>query len=137
MQPDPPSSTASSGKFDSVFQKRKLTPLEEIPPALTSNMKSLERHGRHGWDDRPLLQRHFAELSTEEQLQHAAVPRPMWVRQRQAGEIDRLHTCLWCAPDEVTFNATQHGAAAPSDAELLAIGWRPYGGRPVQEGPAI
>jgi hypothetical protein len=136
MQPNPPSPTASSGKFAAVFAKRTFTPLEDIPPQLTSSMKALRRHTHDGDYGRLLPQRHFAALSTVEQLQHATAWL-MWVRQRQAGEIDRLHTCLWCAPDEVTFNATQHGAAAPSDAELLAIGWRPYGGRPVQEGPAI
>lgn len=132
MQPNPLS--PSHGKFAAVFARRTYTPVEEIPPALTSNMKSLQRHGRHGWDDQPLPQRHFAELSTVEQLQHAAVPWPMWVRQRQAGEIDRLHTCLWCAPDEATFNATKHGDAAPPGDQLLAIGWRPAGGQPLQQG---
>jgi hypothetical protein len=130
MQPNPPSPTASSGKFAAVFAKRTFTPLEDIPPQLTSNMKALRRHIHDGDYGRPLPLRHFDGLSVVEQMEHAT-PWVMWVRERLG---KRLRSGLWSAPNEATFIATNHGDAAPTDVELIAIGWRRHGGRPVQEG---
>ena len=113
----------SRGKFAAVFAKRTFTPVEEMPPPLTSSMKALRRHGRHGWD-RPLPLRHFAGLSILEQMEHAA-PWLMWVRERNASG-NWMRSGLWSAPSESIFNATNHGDAAPSDAELIAAGWRQH-----------
>lgn len=129
MQPNPLS--PSHGKFAAVFAKRTFTPLEEIPPALTSHMKSMRRHIRHRDHGRPLPQRHFAGLSVLEQMEHATSGL-MWVRERRANGT-LMRSSLWLAPSEAIFNATPHGAAAPSDAELLAIGWRQHAPWPVHE----
>lgn len=129
MPPDPES--PSYGKFASAFAKRTFTPVEEIPPALTSHMKSMRRHIRHQDHGRPLLLRHFAELNVLEQMEHAT-SWLMWVRERRANGT-WMRSSLWRAPSEAIFTATPHGAAAPSDAELLAIGWCRHAPWPVQE----
>lgn len=110
----------------------KLTPLGDLPPAPTSHMEALDRHGKDGWDDRPIPRRYFATLSGVEQLELADVQWPMFVRVIGPDGKD-ISASLWCAPDEATFSATNHGDPAPPEAELLARGWS----RPIQkESPA-